>query len=45
MQYVLRPTQQSGGMDPEWYTAVQKQKVASAYFTSKQILPFSFTEL
>ena len=26
------------------YTAVQSQKAVSAYFTSKQILPFGFAE-
>ena len=26
------------------YAAVQRQKAVSAYFTSKQILPFSFAE-
>ena len=26
------------------YTAVQRQKVVSAYFTSKQVVPFGFAE-
>ena len=27
-----------------YYTAMQRQKAVSAYFTSKQILPFAFAE-
>ena len=30
--------------DGDYKTAVQSQKAVSAYFTSKQILPFGFAE-
>ena len=41
---ILGTTQEQRGEPPENYAVMQRQNVAYAYFTSKQILSFAFAE-